>query len=179
MQTLLPFTNEQIEAMVVDSVDKVFSTMLSEEIVFKELGVSITDSQGVQPVMPFDPKSQIVVSAVGFIGSLVGVFYLYQEADLAFDLAGKFLGMNKEELLEEGQETINDVLGELANMIGGSFKNKVSDMGFNCRLTIPSIVRGSDFIIESPSNVERFLFTFTTCGCNYVVDVMLKHGEFN
>jgi CheY-specific phosphatase CheX len=41
-----------------------------------------------------------------------------------------------------GNEMVNDVIGELLNMIVGSVKSRLCDSGVLCVLTIPSVMRG-------------------------------------
>lgn len=42
------------------------------------------------------------------------------------------------------QETIRDALGEICNMVAGSFKVQVSDLATQCWLSVPTVVSGSD-----------------------------------
>ena len=87
------------------------------------------------------------------------------------------LGMTEAEVDEAGDEVINDAIGEITNMTVGSFKNGLSDHGFPCRLTIPSILRGRNFSIEPISDSQRFIYTFETEGQRLVADILLKCGE--
>lgn len=176
MSQVVPFAPKQIESMVVESVERVFNTMLYRTIRLKHFHGPETETS--LPPIRFPVKGEkIMVSAVGFVGEFNGIYYLHQTEALAQQLAGGFLGMTPEEVAAEGAETLQDVLGELANMIGGTFKNKLCDFGFNCRLTIPSLVCGSDFAIEAPHGVERYMALFEVDNAPYLTDVMLKHSE--
>jgi CheY-specific phosphatase CheX len=55
------------------------------------------------------------------------------------------LGMPVEEL---GAAEVNDVVGELSNMIGGNFKSRLNDAGFSCSLSVPTVVRGDHLQID-------------------------------
>jgi len=72
---------------------------------------------------------------------------------------------------------INDAIGEMTNMTVGSFKNGLCDAGFPCKLTIPSILRGSNFCIEPISSAQRFIYGFESAGHRIVTDILLKTGE--
>ena len=118
-----------------------------------------------------------VVGTVGFLGEINGLIYLYFEDSFAKDCTGHLLGMSAAEVTEAGDEVINDAIGEITNMTVGSFKNGLSDQGYPCKLTIPSILRGSNFSIEPISDSMRFIYSFDTEGQRLVADIILKVGE--
>lgn len=176
----LPFTETEIEGMVADAIIKVFDTMLSISVTHKDT-VCYTSSPGeerrpAEPI-PLDSNEPVIASAVGFIGTVNGVLYLYFSDSVATKIACSFLGMDRAELEEEGPETVSDTLGELANVSVGTFKNKMCDKGYNCRLTIPSILRGQHFTIESTSSVLRKVYRFQYDDSIFAVDLLMKPGE--
>jgi len=175
----LPFTEAEIEAMVTEAVIKVFDTMLSAKIDYMDTKCYITPNGERRPAeaVPIDSTCPIIASAVGFIGTVNGVLYLYFTDALGKKLAQIFLGMEAEELEAEGPEVVSDTLGELANMTAGTFKNQMCDKGFNCRLTIPSILRGQHFTIESTSSVLRKVYRFKLHDTVFAVDLLMKPGE--
>jgi chemotaxis protein CheX len=118
-----------------------------------------------------------VVGTVGFLGDINGLIYLYFEDSFAKACTGHMLGMSPAEVTEAGDEVINDAIGEITNMTVGSFKNGLSDQGYPCKLTIPSILRGSNFSIEPISDSLRFIYAFDTDGQRLVADIILKVGE--
>ncbi len=152
------------------AVQEVFKTMLSKEAVLV-------------PVDPVPHTSSLaleaahVVGTVGFIGSINGLIYLYLEADFARDAAAAMLGMTLDEIDEAGEDVINDAIGELTNMTVGTFKNQLSDKGYPCRLTIPSILRGSNFSIEPISSATRRVYRFDVNGHRLTADLLMQPGE--
>jgi len=118
-----------------------------------------------------------VVGTVGFLGDVNGLIYLYFDNDFAKYCTGHMLGMTLAEVDEVGEEVINDAIGEITNMTVGSFKNGLSDHGYPCKLTIPSILRGRNFSVEPISDSQRFVFSFETEGQRLVADILLKVGE--
>ena len=58
------------------------------------------------------------------------------------------MGIPAEEL---GDAETVDVVAELTNMVGGSFKSRLSDAGFSCKLSVPSVLRGQEFQISPPA----------------------------
>ena len=118
-----------------------------------------------------------VVGTVGFLGDVNGLIYLYFDGAFAKACTGHLLGMTEAEVDEAGEEVINDAIGEITNMTVGSFKNGLSDQGYPCKLTIPSILRGRNFSVEPISDSQRFIFFFETEGQRLVADILLKVGE--
>ena len=118
-----------------------------------------------------------VVGTVGFLGDINGLIYLYFDGAFAKGCTGHLLGMSDSEVDEAGDEVINDAIGEITNMTVGSFKNGLSDQGYPCKLTIPSILRGRNFCVEPISDSQRFIYVFETEGQRLVADILLKVGE--
>ena len=118
-----------------------------------------------------------VVGTVGFIGDANGLIYLYFDEKFAQISTCHLLGMTEDEVIEAGDEVVNDAIGELTNMTVGSFKNGLCDAGFPCKLTIPSILRGSNFSIEPISSAVRQIYYFDCGDHRIVTDILIKSGD--
>lgn len=118
-----------------------------------------------------------VVGTVGFLGEANGLIYLYFDGSFARHCTCHMLGMSEAEVDEAGDEVINDAIGEITNMTVGSFKNGLSDQGYPCKLTIPSILRGRNFCVEPISDSLRYVYVFESDGQRLVADILLKCGE--
>ncbi|MGY8696081.1 MAG: chemotaxis protein CheX [Verrucomicrobiia bacterium] len=84
------------------------------------------------------------------------------------------MDLTPDEIESEGHETVNDAIGELTNMVTGAFKNDLSKKGFECRMTIPSILRGSNYTIEPMEDAVRRIFKFDCEGGSFVIDILIK-----
>jgi chemotaxis protein CheX len=170
------FSDKQLEELVVEAVQKVVNTMLALEA--KYSGPMEGMEQLGQPLpTPIQSNQNLIAGSVGFSGTVSGVIYLYMEEGTCLSMASKMLGMTEADIKKDGNEMINDALGEIANMTVGSFKNRICDLGYNCKLTIPSILRGKGFSIESAisgSKVIRKFYKFDIEGAPYVVDLLMK-----
>ncbi len=58
----------------------------------------------------------------------------------------------------------NDAVGEFTNISIGGFKNQLSQFGFPCSLTLPSILRGKSLSVEPVSGCVRKTFLFKVRG---------------
>jgi len=158
------------------AVQDVFKTMLGKTTSL----VNATDTTVNDPSQwehPVQITGQQVVGTVGFIGDISGLIYLYLDATFANEIASHMLGMSAAELEEAGDEVVNDAVGELTNMTVGTFKNQLADKGFACKLTIPSILRGSNFSIEPISSAIRRIYRFNIGEHQLVADLLMKTGD--
>ena len=155
---------------ITKAVHEVFSTMIGKTA--RHVAV---DKDAAPEALELDHPH--VVGTVGFIGAINGLIYLYLDVEFAQQCAGNLLGMTPQEIAEAGDETVNDAIGELTNMTVGTFKNQLSDRGFPCRLTIPSILRGSRFRIEPISSATRRIYRFDIGGRPLTADLLMQPGE--
>jgi chemotaxis protein CheX len=86
-----------------------------------------------------------VSGGVSFTGKMTGILYLNMTENLSRIAANSILGDNPNRPVDE----INDVIGELTNMVTGNLKSKMADRGFNCTLSIPTVIRGLKISIDS------------------------------
>jgi chemotaxis protein CheX len=87
------------------------------------------------------------------------------------------LGLSEVELDAAGPEVINDAIGELTNMTVGAFKNGLCDLGFPCKLTIPSILRGTGIRVQPLSSVVWHVYRFEYSGHRLYADIQIKSDE--
>ncbi len=171
-------TQEVSESLIRDNISRaisdVFKTMLSRKA---ELSRKAALGDGASwPPAPSDggEATPQVVGTVGFLGDINGLLYLYLPLPFAVLVTSHLLGMTDAEIEEAGDEVINDAIGELTNMTVGSFKNGLCDAGFPCKLTIPSILRGSNFSIEPISSARRYIYHYDCGGHTIVTDILIK-----
>ena len=158
------------------AVQDVFKTMFN-------LSAVLAAPPKIPEAVPAGPRpaplidGQLVVGTVGFIGEISGLIYLYLDASFANRLSSHLLGLSLEELAESGDECVNDAVGEITNMTVGAFKNQLCDQGLPCKLTIPSILRGSNFSIEPITSATRRIYRFRVGDQVLVADLLMQQGE--
>ena len=169
-------SEDLFQKTITRAVQDVFKTMLGLQATL----IALTEeplSDDTPPKPPVQITGAQVVGTVGFVGDISGLIYLYLEAEFANDLASRILGMSPAELEEAGDEVVNDAVGELTNMTVGTFKNQLSDHGYPCKLTIPSILRGSNFSIEPIASATRRIYRFQINNHVLVADLLMKQGD--
>ena len=114
-----------------------------------------------------------VSGSVGFVGATVcGSVYLHVPAPLAAQIAGAMLGMPAEETPSDAD--VNDVLGEVTNMVAGGLKSWLCDAGCACALTTPAIIRGTSFYIMPSEGVTKIEFSFESGAHKGLVETHIK-----
>ncbi len=176
----MPAIAEITETLIRDNINRavsdVFKTMLGREVSLTS-AAEVADNKTWPPLGAAEAVKPQVVGTVGFLGDANGLIYLYLGIDFARLATCHLLGMNEAELEEAGDEVINDAIGEITNMTVGSFKNGLCDAGYPCKLTIPSILRGSNFCIEPIGSATRQVYYFNCAGHRVVADILMKVGE--
>lgn len=156
MSTATEFnTQSAIEGVV----PNVFGTML---------GLSPTPITGGGPLM--EPNR--VGGTIGIAGdNVTGAIYVHLPEALARVAVNAMFGNPAEQPVEEGD--INDVIGELTNMIGGGFKSALCDAGRACAMSTPSVIRGA-YVIEAPPDLRAEIIHFRCQGQPLAVEIHIK-----
>ncbi|GAA3930733.1 hypothetical protein Aau02nite_31270 [Amorphoplanes auranticolor] len=106
----------------------------------EQVWVSYLDPEGVNPLVPHGDVKQLseVHSTVSITGSWHGHLVYASSQNAARRAAAAFLAMEPDEV---AQEDISDVLGELANIVGGNVK---AMLPAGCFLSLPTVVLAPD-----------------------------------
>jgi chemotaxis protein CheX len=97
-----------------------------------------------------------VVSTVAFAGHRRGLVAFHSSLGAAREIAGAMLGVP----LEAVGADMPDAIGEIANMIAGSFRTKLAATEPASAISVPSVTIGSDFCTRYGGNVRRVLCPF-------------------
>lgn len=166
-------TEDLFKECIEHAVAKVFQTMLQRKA---------TPVHGSSPVpttepwaRPTDLDGVIAVGSVGFAGDICGLVFIYLSESLVASIVQGMLGMSEQEAKEAGREVASDVIGELTNMTVGTFKNRIHDLGYPCKLTIPTVVWGCDIAIQPPRGAVRRTYIFSVEGHSVIADLMFKN----
>lgn len=117
-------TNVNAE-MLAQTVEAVFLNMMNLEVAPSET--------------PWAASQDQMTSAVHLSGVWNGALLFECDRRLACQFAGRFLSIDSPETVNDD---VRDVLGELANMIGGNMK---SALAAGLSLSMPSVTDGNDY----------------------------------
>ena len=54
-----------------------------------------------------------------------------------------------------------DAVGELCNMVAGNFKSKISNLSDHCMLSVPTVISGEDYSLETSEPTEGVTVALT------------------
>jgi chemotaxis protein CheX len=126
---------DEIVGLLRQSASDVFSTMLGLEV---ELGPSRTETSG--PTV-----GDGVLAVVGVGGPLTGAGWFLCSATCARELCSRLLMTEVKAVDEE----VLDAIGEITNMIVGSFKTALEERVGPLGLSIPTVIYGRNFTSRS------------------------------
>jgi len=138
---MINLENIDIKSHIIESVVNIFDTMVSMKIEHSESEPQDTGD------------ADRVVAAVDFAGNVAGILNIQVTTDLARRMTANRLDKEPAEL--EGDGEIKDLFSEISNIVAGSLKSALNDVGLTCVLSAPSMTYEGDFTIKS-LNMERF-----------------------
>lgn len=116
------------------------------------------------------PLPQRMSSCVGFAGeNIAGVVYVHYSEAFTRCATAAMLGLGSDELISQTQ--INQVIGEVANMLTGGLKAWLGDNDQPCAMSTPTLIRGKAFTLETLPEVEQTTLVFECAGDQVVVEI--------
>ena len=112
------------------------------------------------------PAEDVVIvpemtAIVGLAGSLCGLFSIRCSRATAVKLATKMLGIEPDEKAGE----VMDALGEVCNMVAGSFKSRIPLIADTCMLSVPTTISGEDYHVHPLRGGQRYEMFFQCEDC--------------
>ncbi|MGO9599755.1 MAG: chemotaxis protein CheX [Isosphaeraceae bacterium] len=140
MAVLMAVTNKLEEAVLT-----IWTTMLGMEAVPAQLNTN--DMKRL--------NSGLLTGCVQITGAWRGAVLVNCYVSLARKLAASMFGMSEHEVTSQD---INDALGEITNMIGGSFKAFLPE---SSTLSLPVVIEGQDYFFQvlTSNQVAKLAFT--------------------
>lgn len=140
---LVPGNLELADATVVE----IFKLMFGYDI------QTVPDCDPAPPVCVQDERTAIV----GFSGSMRGSCQVRMSTCAARSIATAMLGGAP---IDEDDDSINDALGELCNMLAGGWKNGVQELSSECALSPPTVISGSNYKVHTTKPSAKLSRTY-------------------
>jgi CheY-specific phosphatase CheX len=116
-----------------------------------------------------------VSGAIGIAGDhVIGTVYLHFPDPLAREVTRAMLQSPPDQAASDSD--VNDVIGEMSNMIGCRLKSLLNDADIFCAVSTPSVIRGA-FAVEAPQGVRAEVFYFNCLGQRLAVEVHLQISD--
>lgn len=140
-------------------------TETTEEIFNCMIFIDITASP---PLTAGEQAIGCQVSAmIGLTGGLSAMLGIHCPGAVGLAVAGAMLGMQ----LEEVDADVKDALGEIANMLAGGIKERLSTENIDLELAIPTAVAGKSYVISAPIGSQRVVVPFTISQGQFFVEI--------
>jgi chemotaxis protein CheX len=156
------FSEEELAKYVIDATKEVFSTMV------------MMDPADEYPLQESVNRFKCSITGmVGFAGIYSGVISMHCPVNLAMKITSNMLGMECDEVNED----LNDAIGEISNMLGGSVKQVLSKGGLDVKLSIPTVIAGEDYTVNSLSDSDCVVIPFKIDDEKFLVGLVLKKED--
>jgi len=153
----------------------------TEEVLVKQFYGDVQDvfttMVGVEDVLHLpllvDPQSHFndcITAMVGFAGLFSGLVSLHVPYKLALSFTSSMIGMEVTEMNDD----VSDALGEIANMVAGSFKHHLSKDGHEVRLSTPSVITGKDYVISSGALADTLTLLFDANDEWFMISIVVE-----
>jgi len=129
----------------IESTEELFATMLTIKV------------SRDKPYLKNDQVGTHYISGIiGMAGEASGSVVISFPKQLSISIVSDFLG----EKLVEVDQNVKDGIGELANIVAGGAKKRLSDKNYNFKISIPTVVVGENHQIARPKDVACVVVPF-------------------
>lgn len=151
--------NQQLVDGVTAAVNNVFRDMLGMDVTVRQVA---TDNA---------PVKSDVAGIIGIAGNITGSIVFHATKELATRVAGAFLGMEVNEINDD----VKDVVGEMANMIAGGASTAMSGAEHAFEISLPTVVSGDRFDIRPLAGSDPWTTVhLESGGLGFAVDLCVK-----
>jgi len=112
-----------------------------------------------------------LTAVVGFAGQIRGLLTLRCDHSSGLFIAARMLGVQP----SLAEPEMNDALGELSNMVAGSFKAKLEQDGLQCMISVPTVISGSDYHLHNVADGSVTRLTGRFDGGTVDISLQLQH----
>ncbi len=155
-----PLMDKNFLNAFIDGVMKTHTTMANTEVV---CGKPIVEKG-------YASRGEVAGMIGMTAGGMRGTMTISYSKDSIVQILDNMLGERHEEL----NDAVADGVGELTNMVYGSAKTTLNQMGYNFDMAIPTVVRGS-FVISKYHKGTTLIIPFTLPqGFNFYVEMTIE-----
>jgi len=114
------------------------------------------------------PEADWVTAVVGFGGVLSGACVFRSGGQAARRVAERMTGV----AFAEVDDTVKDGIGELCNMLAGSWKGKVPELAAHCGLSVPAVITGREYELHVQAPEFRLRHVYGFDGVRFEVTIL-------
>jgi len=117
---------------------------------------------------PVHTEVDAVTAVVGFGGVLSGACVFRTSGPASMQMAARMTGME----FEEVDDTVKDAVGEICNMLAGSWKGRVPQLAANCGLSVPAVITGRNYKLHVQAPEFRLHHSYRFEGSGFEVTII-------
>jgi chemotaxis protein CheX len=110
---------------------------------------------------PTSPETDERTAIVGFSGAMRGSCQVRISSRAAQAIASAMLGGTP---IDESDDSVNDALGELCNMLAGGWKNCIPGLSSECALSPPTVISGRNYRVHMSKPSVKLSRTYRFAG---------------
>lgn len=137
------FLSDQNLQRADETVQEVFARMLG-------LQIALTDPQILEPGLGEDRTA-----IVGFSGAMRGCCEVQLNVQAAQAVASAMLGIPVDDAA-----SLDDAIGEICNMVGGGWKDRVPSLSSQCALSPPTVISGRAYRVHMSRPSDKITRTY-------------------
>ncbi len=112
-----------------------------------------------------------VTGVIGMASSQVkGSLAITFTSEAIFDISKRMLG----EEVNEINDTVTDLVGEITNMVTGGAKRVLDEQGYDFDMAIPAVVSGKNHKIGHKSSGMKLIVPFSTSAGKFFVEICFE-----
>lgn len=102
--------------------------------------------------------------------SVEGVLAVSFPKPVIFELTKRLVGIEPTDI----DEMVEDMVGDITNMVYGGAKTILDEEGYNFDMAIPSVIHEQDISIDFPQGCKVVVITFTTEVGDFYVEISFE-----
>jgi chemotaxis protein CheX len=146
--TVSPAGTSGIDDFVATITDTATLDQTVEEVLGLMMGVPVAISE--TAVSPSNTPVTLT-AVIGLAGALSGAFTVVVDEAGAKQITACMMGIE----INAIDDTVFDGLGEIANILAGAWKSKISPLSSACLLSVPTVVAGTHYDIHRKTSTFR------------------------
>ena len=150
-----------LRQVISSATNHVFATML---------GMKVRDALFPSAASPDEER---VVASVGFAGhGIAGGLTIKVTTEFAAAITAAMLGSGPKET--QNPADVNDVMSELANVLGGNCLAALGNLGYPCALSLPTVTSGMGLQINTIRGAKHECLAFEQGSNQFFISLDLK-----
>lgn len=148
----------------IQSVYDLFNSMLGCEARLGKIGVIAEEDIG---------RERELIALIGLSGPVRGTVALAFPIATALQMVNRLLGI----MVVDVNDEVLDAVAELVNIVGGGAKAKLSGGSQPISLSLPTVIRGTNYTVESPSYSKWFDVPFESELGTFTLRIILQSDK--